>query len=165
MKFVRSWANLFAAVADSYSPQQWLKFRDKSLQRRVSCFKDISCFVLKCMVSGLNYLLLLWGLFLLLCFPLLLSGESATAAPQPNSEYRFCLSGFYESSPLPRPFISNLVPFPFYSLYQILLLSCTWLNGSYFFLWLHFEVIINIFPFKMQTVHPPNTQHKKCLLA
>lgn len=163
MKFARSWANLLAAVADRYSPQRWFRFRDKSLQRRVSCFKDISCFVLKCMVSGLNYLLLLWGLFLLLCFPLLLSGESATVAPQPNSEYRFCLSGFYESSPLPRLFISNLVPF--YSLYQILLLSCTWLNRSYFFM-VAFWGYNKHFPVEMQIVHdPPNMQHKKCLLA
>lgn len=54
-------------------------------------FNEVSCFVCECMVSGLNYFLLLWGPFLLLCFSLLLSGESATAAPQPNGKYRFLL--------------------------------------------------------------------------
>lgn len=39
----------------------------------------------------------------------LLSGESATAAPRPNSEYRFYLSGFHQSSPLPLPLISLIL--------------------------------------------------------
>ena len=83
-------------------------------------FNEVSCFV----CQGHWSRLFPAAVGSLLTVPLLLSGES-TVAPQPQSEYRFYLSGFYPSSPLPRPLIFNLVPFPFYSLYQILLPSCT----------------------------------------
>lgn len=81
-----------------------------------------------------------------LLFFLLLSGESATVAPRPNSECRFCLSGFYQSSPLPPLLISNLVPFP-QTLY-IKSVCCDLPNQTNHILCLSFEGLINFFPLK-----------------
>lgn len=46
---------------------------------------EVSCFMCQRVVSGLTYVLLLTVVPFLYFH---LSGESATAAPQPNSEYR-----------------------------------------------------------------------------
>lgn len=138
--FSASWANLFAAVARCCRHKQWFKCRDLFSQRGAS-FSFFFLFSFKgpfmlcaSMYSQRSELFTAaTGSLLTRVLPLfLLSGESATAAPRPNSEYRLYWSGFHQSSPLPLPLISLILfSSPFYSLYYILVLLCAWLNKCY----------------------------------
>ena len=122
-------------------------------------FNEVSCFVCQRVVSGLNYVLLLTIVpFLYFC----LSGESATAAPQPNSEYRQLILLLPSSSPLPLPLISNLIPFPF-----LLFISnpsvVMHLTKQIRFYGRLLKFLINIFPLKCKYAYKSNMLHEKCL--
>lgn len=85
--------------------------------RKVSCFQDVSCFVCWRFVSSLNYLPQLCSpLADVLSFCFYQVNWLQQLLNQPVSIILY-LWGFHQSRLLPLPLISNLIPFPSYSLY------------------------------------------------